>query len=145
MTALGSDHAGYEMKLKLIRYFQDNGIKFYDFGCYTPEAADYPIYARQVCEAVESGRYVNGILLCGTGVGMSIAANRCGGIRAALCRDAHAAAMTREHNDANVLVLGARVTEYAQIIEITTAFFNTPFSNEERHVRRLSMLNTHLT
>jgi len=141
MIALGSDHAGYELKIKVIRYFHNEKIKFTDFGCYTFDSVDYPVYARKVCEAVLSGKFEKGILFCNTGIGMSIAANRHGGIRAALCRDARSAVSARSHNDANVLVIGARVTDYNPAIEIINTFFTTDFSNEERHIRRVGMLD----
>jgi len=139
MIAIGNDHAAYELKQEVIRHFQNQ--VFNDFGAHSSEPVDYPIYARQVCEAVLSGACATGILLCGTGVGMSIAANRYPGIRAALCRDTVTAVAAREHNDANVLVLGARVTDSALVMEIINTFLNTAFTHEERHVRRLGMLN----
>ena len=139
--ALGSDHAGYELKIKVIRYFHNEKIGFTDFGCYTFDAADYPIYARKVCEAVLSGEFDKGILFCNTGIGMSVAANRYNGIRAALCRDARTAVSARSHNDANVLVIGARVTDYNLTVDVIKTFFATEFSNAERHIRRVGMLD----
>ena len=140
MIAIGNDHAAYALKLDVLNYFQN--LKFNDFGCHSSEAADYPVYARQVCEAVLSGACATGILMCGAGVGMSIVANRYSGIRAALSRDIVTAVAAREHNDANVLVLGARVTDNALALEIIGTFLNTAFTHEERHIRRLGMLDT---
>ena len=109
MIALGSDHGGYGLKQEIIKYLQEKGIEYKDYGCYTEESCDYPIYGRAVAEAVAGGECQQGIIICGTGIGISIAANKVPGIRAALCHDCFSAQMTREHNDANILAMGARV------------------------------------
>ena len=142
MIALGNDHAGYELKNKIADYFKASGIGFKDFGCYSSEAADYPIYARAVCEGVLSGEYKAGILLCNTGTGMTVAANRFKGIRAAICRDERTATAARDHNDANVLVLGAKTTDHGLCMEIIKVFLACPFSNEAKHIKRIQMLDS---
>jgi len=141
MIALGSDHAGYELKIKIMRYLKEIDVKFTDYGCYNGDAADYPVFAKKVCESMLSGESEHGILVCNSGIGMSIAANRHRKIRAALCRDLRTAVAAREHNDANVLVLGARVTDHGLALEIVRTFFNYEFSNTERHIKRVGMLD----
>jgi len=141
MTALGSDHAGFELKYKIIEYLKDMDIVFRDFGSFENEPNDYPIYARTVCEAILGGRCENGILICTTGIGISIAANRFKGIRAALCHDELTAAAARSHNDANILVMGARVVNTEMGLTIVKTFFDTKFSYVERHIRRIAMLD----
>ena len=141
MTALGSDHAGYALKQEIIHYFKNNNINFTDFGCYSPESDDYPIYARKVCEAVLSGQYEKGILVCGMGNGMTIAANRYNGIRAALCNSIPAAIAARDHNDANILVMGEQAVGLELGLDILKTFLETKFSYAEKHVRRLSMID----
>jgi ribose 5-phosphate isomerase B len=141
MIALGSDHGGFEMKQEIIAYLNENNIPFEDFGSYNTEAVDYPVYAKKVAEAVASGKCEKGILICGTGIGMSIAANKVPGVRAALCSDCFSAQATREHNDANVITLGARVIGPGLAIKMVDIFLNTPFSEAERHVRRIQMMD----
>ncbi len=140
MIALGCDSAGYGLKQEIIRYLEAKGLEYKDFGCYKEEACDYPIYAKAVAEAVVSGECEQGILTCGTGIGMSMAANKVPGIRAALCHDCFSAEATKQHNDANVLTMGARVIGPGLAIKIVDTFLNTKFSGEERHVRRVGML-----
>ena len=110
MIALGCDHGGYELKQEIIKYLEDKKIPYKDFGCDSTEAVDYPIYARKVGNAILQGECEKGILICGTGIGISIAANKMKGIRAALCTDCFCAEATREHNDANVLALGSLIS-----------------------------------
>ena len=109
MIALGCDHGGYELKQEIIKYLKEHQLAYKDFGCDSTEAVDYPVYARKVGKAIQDGECDKGILICGTGIGISIAANKMKGIRAALCTDCFCAEATREHNDANVLALGGRV------------------------------------
>ena len=116
------------------------GEEFRDFGTYTEESCDYPDFGRAVAEAVASGEYQTGIIICGTGIGISITANKIHGIRAALCGDCFSAEATRLHNDANILALGARVVGEGLAIKIVDTFLDTPFSNDERHIRRISKI-----
>ncbi len=138
MTAIACDHAALGLKNEIIKHLQEKGYEIKDFGCYTTESVDYPDYARKVARAVADGECVNGILICGTGIGMSIAANKVKGIRCALCGDTFSARATREHNDANVLALGERVTGKGLALDIVDAFMETEFSGDARHVRRIS-------
>ena len=140
MIAIGCDHGGYQLKKKILQHLKDKNIEFYDFGCDSEEAVDYPIYAKNVANAVVSGDCECGILICGTGIGISIAANKVKGIRAALCGNCFSAEATRLHNNANILALGARVTGSGLAIKIVDTFLNTPFSQEERHQRRIDMI-----
>ncbi|MCI8514597.1 MAG: ribose 5-phosphate isomerase B [Lachnospiraceae bacterium] len=140
MIALGSDHGGFELKKEIIRYLEKNGYEYKDFGCYTEDATDYPVYAKLVGRAVASGECEKGILTCGTGIGIAIAANRISGIRAAVCTDCFTAQATREHNDANVLALGGRVVGVGLALKITETFLTTEFSEGERHIRRIRQI-----
>ena len=140
MIALGCDHGGYELKQEIIKYLEEHHLPYKDFGCDSTEAVDYPVYARKVGKAIQDGACDKGILICGTGIGISIAANKMKGIRAALCTDCFCAEATREHNDANILALGARVTGPGLALEIVKAFLETPFSNDERHIRRIKQI-----
>ena len=141
MTAIGSDHAGYALKLEIIKYLESIGVGFTDFGCYGNESIDYPVYAKAACEAILDGRCENGILICNTGSGMTMAANRFKGIRAALCHSETTAAAARDHNNANILVMGASVVDAELAAKIIKTFFETGFSNAERHIRRNNMLD----
>jgi ribose 5-phosphate isomerase B len=138
-VAIGSDHAGFELKEKVKEFLQSNGYHFEDFGANSDEASDYPEYAKKVSEAVLGG-FEFGILICGSGIGMSIAANKFPGIRAAFCMNHSLAVASREHNNANVLTLAARFTTDLEAKRIVKAFLETKFSGEERHVRRLKKL-----
>ena len=140
MIALGCDHGGYELKQEIISYLESKKISYRDYGSFSPEPADYPEYAHRVAHAVVNGECEKGILICGTGIGISIAANKVKGIRAALCGDVFSAKATREHNDANILAMGARVTGPGLALEILKAFLETPFSNDERHIRRIRQI-----
>ena len=111
-----------------------------NYGCYSEESVDYPVYAKKVAHAVADGECERGILICGTGIGISITANKVPGIRAALCGDCFSAQATREHNDANILAMGARVTGPGLALKIVDTFLDTPFSNDERHIRRIKMI-----
>lgn len=139
MIAIGCDHGGYELKLEVINHLKERGFEIKDFGCNSTASCDYPVYAKKVAEAVAGGECELGILICGTGIGMSMAANKVDGIRAALCADCFSAKATREHNNANILCMGARTTGPGLALMITDIFVDTPFSNDERHIRRIGM------
>lgn len=141
MLAIGCDQAGYGLKQEIMKYLEEKGIEYKDCGTYSEDAVDYPVYAKAVVKEILSGSCDKGILICGTGIGISIAANRYKGIRAALCGDCFSAEATRLHNDANILAMGARVVGPGLAIKITETFLNTPFSGAERHARRVSMLD----
>ena len=138
--AIGSDHGGFTLKQEIVKYLTGKNIDFEDFGCYSEKSCDYTEYGRAVAEAVAAGKYEKGILICGTGIGISITANKVRGIRCALCSDCFSAEATREHNDANILALGGRVVGVGLALKIVDTFLNTPFSNEERHIRRISRI-----
>lgn len=140
MIALGCDHGGYELKQEIIKHLQEKGIEFKDYGCDSLESVDYPVYAKKVANVVASGECEKGILICGTGIGISIAANKVKGIRAALCTDCFMAEATRLHNDANILALGGRVVGPGLALKIVDTFLDTEFSNDERHIRRIGMI-----
>ena len=140
MIAIGSDHGGFELKKKLMEHLSERGLEYKDFGTYSSASCDYPIYAKAVANAVASGECDRGIIICGTGIGVSITANKVRGIRAALCGDCFSAEATRQHNDANILCMGARVVGEGLALKIADTFLDTPFSNDERHKRRISMI-----
>ena len=140
MIAIGSDHGGFELKEKLMEHLSERGLEYKDFGTYSSASCDYPVYAKAVANAVASGECDRGIIICGTGIGVSITANKVRGIRAALCGDSFSAEATRQHNDANVLCMGARVVGEGLALKIADTFLDTPFSNDERHIRRISMI-----
>lgn len=140
MIALGSDHGGYELKKEIISYLESHHIEYKDFGCQNTSSCDYPEYGKAVAEAVARGEYEKGILICGTGIGISIAANKVKGIRCALCSDCFSAEATRQHNDANILAMGGRVVGPGLAVKIVDIFLNTPFSEDERHIRRIKAI-----
>lgn len=140
MIAIGSDHGGFELKKKLMEHLSERGLEYKDFGTYSSASCDYPVYAKAVANAVASGECDRGIIICGTGIGVSMTANKVRGIRAALCGDCFSAEATRQHNDANVLCMGARVVGDGLALKIADTFLDTPFSNDERHIRRISMI-----
>ncbi|MCQ2558899.1 MAG: ribose 5-phosphate isomerase B [Oscillospiraceae bacterium] len=140
MIALGSDHGGFELKNEILKHLQEQGIECKDFGTYTTDSCDYPVYAKAVANAVASGECEKGVLVCGTGIGVSICANKVPGIRAALVSDCFSAEATRAHNDANIICLGARVTGPGLALRLVDTFLNTPFSGDPRHERRIRML-----
>lgn len=145
MIALGSDQGGFGLKQEVIKHLQEKGLEYKDYGSYDEKSCDYPVYAKKVANAIVSGECDKGILICGTGIGISIAANKVKGIRAALCHDVFSAQATREHNDANILAMGARVIGPGHALKIVDTFLETEFSNEERHVRRVNMIENDLT
>ncbi len=138
ILAIGCDHGGYELKEAIKSYLTANNIEFKDFGC-DGESVNYPDYADKVCRAIQSGKCYRGILVCGTGIGMSMAANKHKGIRAACCSDTFSARMTRAHNDANVLCLGGRVVGFGLAIDMVELFLKTEFEGG-RHQVRVDML-----
>lgn len=138
--AIGSDHGGYALKQEIMKHLETRKVEYTDFGCYEESSCDYPVYARAVATAVTDKTCEFGILICGTGIGISIAANKISGIRAALCTDCFCAEATRQHNDANILCLGGRVVGAGLACKIVDTFLDTPFSNDERHIRRIHLI-----
>ena len=138
--AIGCDHGGINLKPVLIDYLKTEGFEYVDFGCYSSQSTDYNEYAVKVSNAVVNGECDLGVLICGTGIGMSIMANKIKGVRCGHCHDVFSAKMTRLHNDANVIALGERVVGPGLMVEIVDAFLKTPFSNDERHLRRVNKI-----
>ena len=140
MIGIGSDHGGFALKEAIKKHLEERGLEYKDYGTYSDASCDYPVYGRAVAKAVAAGKCQLGILICGTGIGISITANKVPGVRAALCSDCFSAEATRLHNNANILALGARVLGEGLALKIVDTFLDTPFSNDERHVRRISMI-----
>ena len=140
MIAIGSDHGGYDLKQTVIGYLKEKGIAYKDFGCTDKNSCDYPVFGKAAAEAVASGECEKGIVICTTGIGISIAANKVPGVRCALCQDSFSAKMTRLHNNANVLALGGSIVGPGLALDIVEVFLNTPFSEEEKHIRRISQI-----
>lgn len=141
MIAVGADHAGFEFKEKIKELLKSMGLEFRDFGTATPQSTDYPDYGHKVAEAVSRGEADRGILVCGTGIGMSIVANKHSGVRAAAVESVAAAKLAREHNDANVLAIGARILPWDRAQEIVRVFLTTAFEGG-RHQRRVDKIHT---
>ncbi len=139
MIALGADHGGYELKESIKKHLEEKGIEYKDFGTYTGESVDYPIVAKQVAQAVAAGEYEKAILCCGTGIGISIAANKVKGIRCACCSDCFSAHYTRLHNDANILAMGGRVVGAGLACMMVDTFLETEFEGG-RHTRRVELI-----
>ena len=139
MIALGSDHGGFLYKEELKKHLDEKGIEYIDFGTDSTASCDYPVYAEKVCKAIQSGECEKGILICGTGIGMSICANKFKGIRAACCSDYFSAKYTRLHNDANILCMGGRVVGAGLANEMVDVFLNTEFEGG-RHQRRVDQI-----
>ena len=137
--AVGSDHGGFELKKAIIDHLESKNIEVKDYGTYTEDSCDYPDYGQKVGEAVASKEYELGVLICGTGIGISIAANKVPGVRAALCSDTFSAHATREHNDANILALGARVVGPGLALDIVDTFLNSTFQGG-RHEKRVNKI-----
>ena len=137
--AIACDHAALDLKTEIVKHLKETGVECKDFGTYTPESCNYPDYAKKVCNAIKEGQAELGILVCGTGIGMSMAANKCKGIRAACCTDTFSARFTRLHNDANVLCMGARVVGAGLALDIADIFINTEFEGG-RHQKRVDMV-----
>lgn len=138
--AIGSDHGGFNLKGKIIKFLEENGHEVKDFGTYSTDSCDYPVYAKAVAKAVASGAYEKGILVCGSGIGVSIAANKVKGIRAALCHESYSAMLSRLHNNANVLCLGERITGEALALEIVDVWLKSEYEGG-RHQKRIDMLD----
>lgn len=140
MIAIGSDHGGYELKGEVIAWLKENNIPYVEFGCMDGKSCDYPLVAQEVCDRVIKGSAEYAILICGTGIGISIAANKIDGIRAALCTDTYMAKYTRLHNNANVLCMGGRVLGAGAALEIVDTFLHTGFEGG-RHQRRIDLIS----
>ena len=140
MIAIGSDHGGYDLKQVVIGYFKEKGIAYKDFGCEDKSSCDYPVFGRAAAEAVAKGECEKGIVICTTGIGISIVANKVPGVRCALCQDTLCAKMTRLHNNANMLALGGGIVGPNLALEIVDTFLNTEFSEEGKHIRRIDMI-----
>ena len=140
MIALACDHGALDLKNAIMKHLEQRGLAYKDFGCYTKDSCDYPDFAGPAAQAVASGECDRGIVCCTTGIGVSITANKVKGIRAALCGDCFSAEMTRLHNDANILAMGARVVGPGLALKIVDTFLDTPFSGDERHVRRIKQI-----
>lgn len=141
MLAIGSDHGGFELKAHIIQHLKEQGIELKDFGTYDENSIDYPDIAKKVCEAVTSGECDRGILVCGTGIGMSMAANKIKGIRAALCTDVYSAKMTKQHNNANVICMGGRVTGRELAFMIVDTWMGEEFLGG-RHANRIEKIHS---
>lgn len=142
MIALGSDHAGFDYKEQIKKMLDRMQLPYRDFGTNSKDSTDYPDFAHAVAQAVSTGECERGILVCGTGIGMSIVANKHTGIRAAACESATAARLAREHNDANILALGERLTGWEAAADIVKTFLATQFSGGERHTRRVNKIHS---
>ncbi len=140
MLAIGSDHGGFELKNHIINHLKENGVEVTDFGTYDENSVDYPDIAKKVGEAVSSGECEKGILICGTGIGISIAANKIKGIRAALCSDVYSAKMTKQHNNANIICLGGRVTGRELAFMIVDTWLGEEFLGG-RHADRIAKIH----
>lgn len=140
MIAIASDHGGFELKKEIMKHLEAKGYALKDFGTYTSDSCDYPIYGEAAARAVASGECEKGIVICGTGIGISISANKVKGIRAALCADCYSAEYTRLHNDANILALGARTTGSGLALKIVDTFLSTEFEGG-RHARRVALIS----
>jgi ribose 5-phosphate isomerase B len=140
IIAIACDHAGFNLKEKVCNYFEENNIKYIDFGAYDTEASEYYEYAHKVCSSINKNETTAGILVCGTGIGMAMAANKYKNIRAACCSDVYSAKMTRLHNDANILTIGERVTGYGLALDIVKTFLETNFAGGY-HIPRVEALN----
>ena len=137
MIALGCDHGGYDLMQEVMAHLDQRGIEYKNFGTFTKDSCDYPEYAKLVANAILDGSCEKGILICGTGIGISIAANKVPGIRCALCHDCFSAKATREHNDTNILAMGGRIIGAGHALNVVDLFLDTPFSNDPRHIRRI--------
>lgn len=139
-VSIGCDHGGFELKERLKKFLEDKGFEVTDHGCYSKESVDYPKFVTPVAADVLSGKADKGIVICTTGIGVSITANKIKGIRCALCHDVFSAKATREHNDSNILAMGGRVIGAGPAIEVVKAWLGTEFSGDERHIRRIKMI-----
>ncbi len=140
MIAIGCDHGGFELKGHIMEHLKEKGIEFKDYGTYSEASVDYPDCAKPVCEAVQNGTAERGILICGTGIGISIAANKYKSIRAALCSDVYSAKMSKQHNNANIICLGGRVTGRELAFMIVDTWLETEFEGG-RHENRIAKIH----
>lgn len=140
MISIASDHGGFALKTKVMAHLNAQGIEVKDCGCYDESSCDYPVFGKAAAEAVASGECEKGIVICTTGIGISITANKVKGIRCALCADSLSAKLTRLHNDANMLAMGAGIVGENLAFEIVDTFIHTQFSGEERHQRRIDLI-----
>ena len=140
MISIGCDHGGYELKEKVVAFLKEKNIEVKACGCYSKDSVDYPVFGRAAAEAVASGECEKGIVICTTGIGISITANKVKGVRCALCSDTLSAKMTRLHNDANMLAMGAGMIGENLAYDIVETFLGTEFSGEERHQRRIDLI-----
>ena len=140
VVALASDHGGYDLKCQVVRHLKERGIECRDFGCYGKESCDYPDFGKEAAKAVAKGDCDRGVVICTTGIGISIAANKVKGVRCALCAEPYSAKMTRLHNDANMLAMGGGIVGTNLALEIVDVFLDTPFSGEEKHARRIAKI-----
>ena len=140
MIALASDHGGFDIKAAVIKHLEERGLEYKDFGTYDKNSCDYPDFGRAAAEAVAQGVCDRGIVICTTGIGISIVANKVRGIRCALCSEKTSARLTREHNDANMLAMGGGMIGEVQALEIVDTFLDTPFSEMEKHSRRIKKI-----
>ncbi len=140
MIGIGSDHGGFDLKQAVISYLKEQGFEYKDFGCMDKSSCDYPVYGRAVAEAVANGECEKGIVICTTGIGISMTANKVPGVRCALCADTVSAKLTRLHNDANVLAMGGGIIGENLALSIVDTFLHTDFSGEERHQRRVNLI-----
>ena len=140
MIAIGSDHGGFDLKEAVKKHLEERGIEYKDFGTYDKNSCDYPDFGKAAAEAVASGECEKGIVICTTGIGISIVANKVKGVRCALCSETSTARLTREHNDANVLAMGGGMTGPLLGCEIVDVFLDTPFSGLEKHSRRINKI-----
>ncbi len=138
--AFACDHGGLELKNHIIEFVKKMGHEVEDFGTYTHDSCDYPVYGKKAAEAVASGKCDRGIVICSTGIGMSIVANKVKGVRCALLTDENSARLTREHNDTNCMAMGQKNVSFDLAERIVTVWLNTEFSNAERHIRRINMI-----
>ena len=140
MIALGSDHGGYGLKQEVKAYLEGKGIPYKDYGCLDESPCDYPVYAKAVAKAIVDGECDKGILICGTGIGISIAANKVKGVRAAVCSDVTTAHLVKEHNNANIIAFGARIVGIEKAKDIVKAYLNAEFQGG-RHEKRIAMIH----
>ena len=140
MISIGCDHGGYDLKEKVVKHLEAAGIAVKDCGCYSKDSCDYPVFGRAAAQAVASGECEKGIVICTTGIGISITANKVAGVRCALCADTLSAKMTRLHNNSNMLAMGAGIVGENLAMEIVDTFLGTEFSNEARHQRRIDLI-----
>ena len=139
-VVIGSDHAGYALKQDVVAHLQEQGLEVTDVGTDSTASCDFPVFAEALCQKIQDGSFSLGILICGTGIGMSMVANKCRGIRAACCSETYSARLTRMHNDANVLCFGARVVGLGTALDMVDAFLSTEFLGG-RHQRRVDMIS----